>query len=225
MKKLRTLGRPQSRSLGWLQEKVDQLLKDRQERLSQLREQQQHHWPMPPDMPEMFPLPHDPVHEQGEHLRRNHIHHESPGASQRHESPHRHRMNPTESPRQREFPPVPPWVQEWPDLPQSQNSGPSREPEVSQNFREWLLQEWDYEDIPPPRHLLERRESAQRRAPHLGDWPPTDQWEAPRHSTRKTQDLGESPQMMNETKEVERAKVNAAKSSGRRYGKRRRNNR
>jgi hypothetical protein len=220
LKKLLTQGQSQSRGLGWLQEKVEQLLKERQEHLSRLREQQQQPWPMPPGLPEMSPPPpHELFHEQGETPQRNHPRHESPGASQRHESPRRHGMNefnPTESP-----PPALPWAEEWPDVPRSQDGGNEpREPEMSRNVREWLLYEWDFEDIPPPQQFLEKRGNTQKQAPHLKEWPPMAQWDAHR-GNRSAPDWEEFPRLTDERKEAERAKVNTAKSRGRRTRKQR----
>jgi hypothetical protein len=229
LKKLRTQGQSQSRGLGWLLEKVEQLLKERQEQLSRLREQQQPPWPMPPGLPDLPPPQHGLFPEQGETPQRNHLRHESPGASQRHESPHRHGMtefNSTESPRHSELPPAPPWAEEWPDMPRSQDGASEpREPEASRNYREWLLEEWDFEDIPPPRHLLEGRENPPRRAPHMPEWPPIAPWDAPPNSNRRAQDSEEFSQLTDERKEEERAKENTAKSGGRRSRRQRRKKR
>jgi hypothetical protein len=213
LKKLRTHSQPQSSSLGWLKEKVEQLLKEHQEQQHQRR-------PVPPDMPEMFPLQHDLFNEQAESPRRNRHRNEPPGASQRHKSP-MSEFRPTESPRHREMPPVPPWAQEWPDVPRGQDGASEpREPEASQNYREWLLEEWDFEDIPPPRHLLEGRENPPRRAPHMPEWPPTAPWDDPRGAQR-AQNWEEFSPLMDKTKEVERPKVSDDKNGGKRRRKRR----
>ncbi|MDN4592431.1 hypothetical protein [Polycladomyces subterraneus] len=198
MKKLRTHSQPQSRGLSWLQEKVDQLLKDRLEHLSRLREQQLQ--------------PHEP-----------------PGAPQGHESPHRHGMtelNPMESPRHRELPPAPPWGEEWPAPPRNQDGASEpQEREGSRNIREWLLYEWDFEDIPPPQHLLEKGENTQKRAPDMMEWPPITQWDDLHRNNRSVPDWEGFPPIPDETKEAKRAKVNTAKSGGRRSRNRRRKKR